>query len=89
MAVLIRILNPGMTPEVYDAIARGAAASLKAAAGFQFHVAFPSEEGVVVVEVWDDPDQHMQWFDDNVKPHLPPGTELSHEVTKLHNVLKP
>jgi heme-degrading monooxygenase HmoA len=64
MAALVRISNPGMTTEVYDDIARGVSDSLKAAAGFQFHVSYPSPEGVVVMEVWDSADQHMQWFEE-------------------------
>ena len=89
MAALVTILTPGMTTEEYDRIASGASASLTASAGFQFHVAYPSADGIVVMEVWDSADQHMQWFEENVRPHLPPGTQPSHEVTELHNVLTP
>jgi len=88
VAALIRIPT-GMDTEGYDAVNREAAASLKAASGFRFHVAYPTDGEVVVLEVWDSLEQHMQWFDQNVKPHLPPGTELPHEVTPLHNVLQP
>jgi heme-degrading monooxygenase HmoA len=88
VAALIRIPT-GMDTEGYDAVNREAAASLKAASGFRFHVAYPTEGEVVVLEVWDSLEQHMQWFDQYVKPHLPPGTELPHEVTPLHNVLQP
>ena len=89
MAVLVTIPNADMTTEGYDRIAGEASPSLRAAAGFQFHVAYPSSDGVVVVEVWDSADQHMRWFDDNVRPHLPPGTDPPHEVIELHNVLTP
>jgi heme-degrading monooxygenase HmoA len=88
VAALIRIPT-GMNTDGYDAVNREAAASLGAATGFRFHVAYPTDEGVVVLEVWDSPEQHMQWFDQYVRPHLPPGTELQHEVTPLHNVLQP
>ena len=89
MAALVRISNPGMTAEVYDDIARGVSASLEAAAGFQFHISYPSADGMVVMEVWDSADQHMQWFEETVRPHLPAGAQPSHDVTILHNVLKP
>jgi heme-degrading monooxygenase HmoA len=89
MAALVTISTPGMTTEGYDHIASGASASLSAAAGFQFHLAYPSADGIVVMEVWDSADQHTQWFEEYVRQHLPPGTEPSHEVIELHNVLTP
>jgi len=89
MAALVRISNPGMTTGVYDDIARGVSASLKAAPGFQFLVSYPSPEGVVVMEVWDSADQHMQWLEETVRPHLPADAQPSHDITILHNVLKP
>ena len=89
MAALVTILTPGMTTEGYDRIASGASASLSSAVGFQFHVAYPSADGIVVMEVWDSADQHMRWFEEYVRPHLPPGTEPSHEVIELHKVLTP
>jgi len=88
MAVLIKVPT-GMNTKGYDQVTREAATGLKAASGFRFHMAYPTEDTVIVLEVWDSLEQHMQWFDQYVKPHLQAGTELSHEVTPLHNVLEP
>ena len=88
MAVLIKVPT-GMNTEGYDGVSQEAATGLQAASGFRFHLAYPTEEGVIVLEVWDSLEQHMDWFDQYVKPHLQPGTELPHDVTPLHNVIQP
>jgi heme-degrading monooxygenase HmoA len=89
MAALVTISTPGMSTEGYDRIAGEATPSLKEAVGFRFHVAYPSGDSMVVMEVWDSAEQHMQWFEKFVLPHFPPGVEASHEVIELHNVLTP
>ena len=89
MAALVIISTPGMSTEGYDRIAAEATPSLKEAVGFRFHVAYPSGDSMVVMEVWDSADQHMQWFEEAVRPHLPAGAQPSHDITILHNVLKP
>jgi hypothetical protein len=74
MTVLKRHHAAGMPPEVYDQVATGVQASQSAADGFVAHYGFVEDGGISVVEIWDSVDQHDAWFNEVVKPQLPPGT---------------
>ena len=83
MAVLTKSLVTGMTREQYEGIAAVLIDKLKAAPGFIAHYAWEYEGGMTVVEVWESAEQHDDWFDNNVKPHLP--VEVSPEKHELAN----
>ena len=87
MSTLVKITNPGVSPQVYDQISAAVEPGLKASSGLQTHVAYQEGDGMVVLEVWDSLEQHREWFTANVEPHLPPGTSV--DVLELHNVIRP
>ena len=74
MTVLKHHHVPGMSGEVYDQVAAGARASQSEADGFVAHYAIVEDGGITVVEIWDSIGQHDAWFDEVVKPNLPPDT---------------
>lgn len=83
MAVLTKSLVSGMTREQYEGIAAVLIDKLKAAPGFIAHYAWEQDGGMTVVEIWESAEQHDDWFDNNVKPHLP--VEVSPEKHELVN----
>ena len=73
-----------MPAEVYDQVVGGVKASQSAADGFVAHYGVVEDGGITVVEIWDSIDQHDAWFNEVVKPHLPPDSPDS-KFAELHN----
>ena len=48
------------------------------------HYAIVEDGGITVIEIWDSIDQHDAWFNEVVKPHLPPDTPEP-KFAELHN----
>ncbi len=86
MAVLVKILNRGMSLEKYDEIAPRLVPELKRQAGFHIHLCNATDDGLVVHEVWDSGEQQQAWFDRYVRPNIPPEARPEIEVVALHNV---
>jgi hypothetical protein len=86
MAVLVKILNRGMSLEGYDQVGVPLIAAIKQQAGFQFHLCYASDDGLVIHEVWDTADQQRAWFDAHIRPNIPPDADTQFEVIELHNV---
>jgi hypothetical protein len=84
MTVLKQHHAPGMPAEVYDQVATGAMPSQSKADGFVAHYAIVEGGGITVIEIWDSIDQHDAWFNEVVKPHLPPDTPEP-KFAELHN----
>ena len=85
MAVLIRNSIEGMTSSLYDQIAPPLVEKLKTQPGFMLHVSYEATGGgFTVAEVWENREQHEQWFEENVKPNLQGAVE--HEVIELHSL---
>ena len=84
MTVLKQHHAPGMPAEVYDQVAAGAMPSQSKAEGFVAHYAIVEDGGITVIEIWDSIDQHDAWFNEVVKPHLPPDTPEP-KFAELHN----
>jgi hypothetical protein len=84
MTVLKQHHAPGMPAEVYDQVAAGAMPSQRQADGFVAHYAIVEDGGITVIEIWDSIDQHDAWFNEVVKPHLPPDTPEP-KFAELHN----
>jgi heme-degrading monooxygenase HmoA len=81
MATLTHSMVSGLKREQYDQIAAVLIDKLKATSGFIAHYAWESEGGIHVVEIWDSAEQHDDWFDNNVRPHLPSEvTPQKHEL---------
>ena len=74
MTVLKQHHAPGMPADVYDQVAAGAMPSQSKADGFAAHYAIVEDGGITVIEIWDSIAQHDAWFNEVVKPHLPPDT---------------
>jgi heme-degrading monooxygenase HmoA len=86
MATLTYNTVSGLKREQYDQIVAALVDKLKAAPGFIAHYAYEYEGGINVVEIWDSAEQHDDWFDNNVRPHLtvevtPEKHELINKVT--------
>jgi heme-degrading monooxygenase HmoA len=80
MTVLVQTV-PGLTRQQYEDIAGALGDKLMGTPGFQAHYAFESEDGMIVVEIWETASQHDAWFDNNVRPHLPAeATPEKHEL---------
>lgn len=86
MAVSVTTHLPHLPAEAYDSIAEHQAAPLRAAPGFIAHTATVSADGVTVVETWQAREDWQRFFDDSVKPHLPPDLPPP-TVAPLHNVI--
>jgi hypothetical protein len=84
MAVLKQHHAPGMPTEVYDQVAAGAMPSQSKTDGLIAHYAIVEGGGITVIEIWDSIDQHDAWFNEVVKPHLPPDTPKP-KFAELHN----
>ena len=84
MAVLKQHHSAGMPAEVYDKVAAEAIPSQSKADGFVAHYAIVEDGGITVIEIWDSIDQHDAWFNEVVKPHLPPDSPDS-KFAELHN----
>jgi heme-degrading monooxygenase HmoA len=85
MPVLMIGEVPTLTEEVYTAMIAQMSPLLQAADGFISHAGGPSPNGGWrVVETWDSEEQAQAWFDDNVKPNLPPGVFPSRVYSPLH-----
>ena len=84
MAVLKQHHSAGMPVEMYDKVAAEAIPSLSKADGFVAHYAIVEDGGITVIEIWDSIDQHDAWFNEVVKPHLPPDSPDS-KFAELHN----
>lgn len=81
MATLTYSTVSGLKREQYDQIAAVLIDKLKSTPGFVSHYAWESETGINVVEIWDSAEQHDDWFDNNVRPHLPVEvTPQKHEL---------
>ena len=84
MTVLKQHHAPGMPAEVYDQVAAGALPSQSKADGFVAHYAIVEDGGITVIEIWDSVAHHDAWFNEVVKPHLPPDTPEP-RFAEMHN----
>jgi hypothetical protein len=59
--------------------------SMEGAEGFIAHVAGPHPSGGWrVIEVWDSEEQAQAWFEQNVRPNLPPGVSPDRSFHPIH-----
>lgn len=85
MTVLVRATVPGMTTDTYDKVSGQLTPRMLSARGFVAHVAFAGDDEIRVSEIWESRDDFQEWFDNNVKPHVP-GVEID-VVKEVHNVI--
>jgi hypothetical protein len=85
MAVLMIAEVPNMTEEMYAGISAQLKPPMQAAKGFIAHTGGPSPSGGWrVVEIWESEADAQQWFDEGVKPNMPPGMEPHRSHHPLH-----
>ena len=41
----------------------------------------------MVGEIWESADEESKWFEETVRPNLPPGAEVKREAIELHNLV--
>jgi hypothetical protein len=41
----------------------------------------------MVGEIWQSADEESRWFEENVRPNLPPDAEVKREVFELNNLV--
>src|SRR5437879_6622019 len=87
MAVLVRRTPVGMDMATYDQISPPLIESLLKQPGFVMHCAFAIRDGIMVGEIWESADEESKWFEETVRPNLPPGAEVQREAIELHNLV--
>ena len=88
MAVLMIGEVPNLTEEIYAGMIDQMAPLMRAHKGFISHAAGPSPDGGWrVVETWESEADGQAWFDDNVKPNLPPDIVPTRTYHPLHTAI--
>ena len=76
---------PGMTEDAYAGMVGQLMPVMRAFKGFVSHAGGPSPDGGWrVVEIWETEEDGQRWFEENVKPNLPPGVEPERTYHRLH-----
>ena len=70
------ICEPNLTEEIYAGMVGQLSPVMRSSQGFIAHTGGPNPGGGWrVVEVWESEEDGKKWFDENVKPNLPPDIE--------------
>ena len=86
MAVLMIGDVPNLTEEIYGGMIEQMKPQMMASKGFIAHSGGPHPDGGWrVVEIWETEEDGQAWFDDNVKPNLPPGIVPTRTYYPLHS----
>lgn len=88
MAVLMIGEVPNLTSEVYNGMAGQMRPLMQKHKGFIAHAGGPSPSGGFrIVEIWESEADAQAWFDNNVKPKLPPDIKPDRKYFPLENVV--
>ena len=87
MATLITTIVKAQTAEGYDNVSIILHELIKKAPGFILHCAYSSEEGWIVLEVWNSKKDADQFFANNVAPNLPRGIVPKRSYQELHSLV--
>ena len=88
MPVLMIGEVPNLTEETYGAMVGQLMAPLRASKGFISHAGGPSPSGGWrVVEVWESEEDGKRWFEETVKPNLPPDVVPDRQYYPLHTAI--
>ena len=86
MPVLMIGEVPNLTEEIYGGMLEQMKPMMRAAKGFIAHSGGPSPNGGWrVVEMWESEADGQSWFDENVKPNLPPDIVPNRSYFPLHS----
>jgi heme-degrading monooxygenase HmoA len=85
MAVLMIAEVPNLTEEIYGGMVGQMTPLMRASKGFISHAGGPNPSGGWrVVEIWESEEDGQNWFNDNVKPNLPPDIVPNRTYHPLH-----
>jgi hypothetical protein len=85
MPVLMIGEVPNLTEEIYGAMVGQLMPLMRESKGFISHAGGPNPTGGWrVVEVWESEGDGQNWFDENVKPNLPPDIVPDRQYYPLH-----
>ncbi|MGH8994192.1 MAG: antibiotic biosynthesis monooxygenase family protein [Acidimicrobiia bacterium] len=85
MPVLMIAEVPNLTEEIYGGMVGQLMPLMQVSPGFIAHAGGPSPEGGWrVVEIWESEADAQKWFDDNVKPNLPPEIVPDRSYHPMH-----
>ena len=88
MAVLMIGEVPNLTAEIYGGMISQMAPLIKVHKGFIAHTGGPSPSGGFrIVEIWESEADGRAWFENNVKPNLPPDIKPDRKYFPLENVV--
>jgi heme-degrading monooxygenase HmoA len=86
MPVLMIGEVPNLSGELYDSMLEQMKPRLQAAPGFIAHSGGPSPNGGWrVVELWDSEADGQTWFEENVRPNLPPEIVPNRVYHQVHS----
>jgi len=90
MAVMVTYKPQGISEDAYDGMVSTLSEKQRSAPGFKLHAGAVKDGSLqTVMEVWDSEENSRRWFDENVKPNLPPGFEPTATYQELHSVITP
>ena len=85
MAVLMIGEVPNLTEETYAGMVGKLMPLMRGSKGFISHAGGPNPGGGWrVVEVWESEEDGRAWFEENVKPNLPPDVVPNRQYFPLH-----
>jgi hypothetical protein len=85
MPVLMIGEVPNLTEEIYAGMIDELMPLMRAATGFISHAGGPNPAGGWrVVETWESEEDGQRWFNENVKPNLPPDIVPDRRYYPLH-----
>jgi hypothetical protein len=88
MSILLIAEQPNMNQETYASMLEQLTPLMRSAKGLVSHAGGPSPAGGTrIVEVWECRADQQRFFDENLKPHLPPGLAPDMKFYELHAVL--
>ena len=88
MPVLMIAEMPNLTEEIYAGTVSQLMPLMRASKGFISHAGGPSPTGGWrVIEVWESEEDSQKWFDESVKPNLPPDIVPDRTFHQLHTAI--
>lgn len=89
MAILLTTIVKRKTAEGYDQVSTFLHEVVRKSPGFILHCSYSSEEGWVVLEVWNSKAESDKFFAENVTPNLPRGIVPKRSYQELHSIVTP
>jgi heme-degrading monooxygenase HmoA len=85
MPVLAVFEQPNLDESTYAAMLEQLMPALRSAKGFISHAGGPSPAGGTrIIEIWASEADSQKFFDENLKPNLPPGVVPDSTYYELH-----